>query len=55
MEFKEIKTVIILTLIITTFLTVFELNITKKYYLNKKSKISFTEVTTYALKIKNTK
>ncbi|TDO82812.1 hypothetical protein EV143_10272 [Flavobacterium chryseum] len=54
MEYKEIKTVIILTLIITTFLAMFELNITKKYYLNK-SKISFTEVTTYALKIKNTK
>lgn len=55
MVYKEIKTVIILTLIITTFLAVFELNITKKYYSNKKSKVSFTEITTYALKIRNTK
>lgn len=55
MEYKEIKTVIILTLIVTTFLAVFELNITKKYYWNKKSKVCFTEITTYALKIKNTK
>lgn len=55
MVYKEIKTVIILTLIITTFLAVFELNITKQYYSNKKSKVSFTEITTYALKIRNTK
>lgn len=55
MEYKEIKTVIILTLLITTFLAVFELNITKKYYSHKKSKVNFTEITTYALKIKNTK
>jgi len=55
MEYKEIKTVIILTLIITMFFAGFELNITKKYYSNKKCKISLTEVTTYTLKIKNTK
>lgn len=55
MEHKEIKIVIILTLIITTFLAAFELNITKKYYSNKKPKVSFTEITTYELKIKNTK
>jgi hypothetical protein len=55
MEYKEIKTVMILTLIITTFFAGVELKITKKYCLNKKSKISLTEVTTYTLKIQDTK
>lgn len=55
MECKEIKTVIILTLIITMFFAGLELRITKKYYSNKKCKISLTQVTTYTLKIQDTK
>ncbi|WP_337965552.1 hypothetical protein [uncultured Flavobacterium sp.] len=53
MEYKEIKTAIILTLVITMLFAGFELNITKKYYSNKKCKITLTEVTTYTFKIQN--
>ncbi len=55
MEHKEIKTAIILSLIIAVLFKGFELKVTKKHYADKKLKINITEVTTYTLQIQQLK
>lgn len=51
MEYKEIKTAILLTLILTLLFKGFELKVTKKQYYDNKLKINPAEVTTYTLQI----
>ncbi|MFB9080159.1 hypothetical protein ACFFLS_12300 [Flavobacterium procerum] len=51
MEHKEIKTAIILSLILAMLFKGFELKVTKKHYADKKLKIKAKEVTTYTLQI----
>jgi hypothetical protein len=55
MECKEIKLMIILVSVVAVLSTGFELNITKKQYLNETQKVNLTEITTYSLKIQNIK
>lgn len=51
MEYKEIKTAILLTLILTMLFKGFELKVTKKEYSDKKLKSMQQKVTTYPLQI----